>query len=82
VNTTARTDITPAGWPLGVSDAGHRNLIWVAAHAWPCTALRPGRLATEAITAMTRGQRPSDADTMTAGHETVVGHTTTLPWPP
>jgi hypothetical protein len=81
VNSTARTDITSAGWPLGVSNSGGRNVIRVAVHARPDTA-RPGQLAPEAVMATTSGQRPADADTLPAGYETVAGHTTSRsgPW--
>jgi hypothetical protein len=80
VNTTARTDITTASWPLCVSDTGHRNLIRVTARGWPGTALRPGRLVAEAVMATASGQRPADANTLSAGHDTVAGHTTSRPW--
>ena len=81
MNNTARTDITAAGWPLGVSDAGHRSLIRVAASVLPGRALRPGRLVAGAVKAAASGQRPAAADNLTAGHDTVAGHTTTRPWP-
>jgi len=81
VNTTARTDIMRAGWPLGVSDAGHRNLTRIAVSALPGTALRPGRLVAETVMTTARGQRPADADTLAAGHDAVAGHTSTRAWP-
>jgi hypothetical protein len=81
VNATAPTEIVPAAWALGVSDAGHGNLMWVAASVLPGTALRRGRLVAEAVTATASGQRPADADTLSAGHDTEVGHTTSRSWP-
>ena len=80
MNTTARTDITP-GWPLGVSDASHRNLIRSAVSALPGAALRPGRLVAESVMTTASDQRPADADTLTAGHDTAASHTTSWSWP-
>jgi hypothetical protein len=77
VNNTAGKDTMRAGWPLGVFDAGHND---VAGHAWPGTA-RPGRQVPDAVVVTTSGQRPADADTLTAGHDPAAGHTTSQSWP-